>query len=147
MERKHLHAITISWLSQSLSCSVPGFVTCWPLQSMLGPEFIAKLKLLAIISSSLIKSPKFSLLAIQGVLSTVLLTYHAASHYDGRSFVMVPIFVSDKIHAKPALALIMPLQEAICISPCTRFAAFFSVEYSPWPHCPVNSCPTESNPY
>ena len=55
---------------------------------------------------------------------------------------MVTISVRDEIHAKPALALIMPLREAICTFPCTRFAACFSVDYSPWPHCPVYSDPT-----
>ena len=55
---------------------------------------------------------------------------------------MVTIIGSGEIHAKPALAFIMPLQEAICTFPCTRCAASFSVDYSPWPHCPVNSGPT-----
>lgn len=68
---------------------------CW------GQSLFAKLKFLASISSSLIKSPKFSLSAIQGVLSTVLLTYHAASHCEGRSFVMVTIFVLAKSMQNP----------------------------------------------
>jgi hypothetical protein len=43
---------------------------------------------------------------------------------------MVTIIGSGENHAKPALALIMPLQETICTFSCTRFMVSFSVGHS-----------------
>jgi hypothetical protein len=43
---------------------------------------------------------------------------------------MVTISVMAKSMQNPQLALIMPLQEAICTFPRTRFVASFSVDYS-----------------
>jgi hypothetical protein len=54
--RKHLHTISILWLSQSLSCSVPWLDTRWPLQSMSGPEFIAKLSFSLLLAAASLKA-------------------------------------------------------------------------------------------
>jgi hypothetical protein len=111
---------------------------------MSGPGFIAKQCFSLLLAAASLKVKIFALLAYRefyrALTYSVSLQRQVFRHGND-------IFFPGEIYVKPALALIMPLQEAICTFPCTRFAASFFVDYSPWPHCPVNSGPTGSNSY